>query len=442
MNYSSPSDRIFISNLSIAKNIAFWVCFFGLTISIPAVLPLVLLTAAVLAPLRAVWAAQALVISWLVSFMNPGLVGTVPGLFFLKLFILTMVGIQVVILLLRHRSVPASHMALFIFGIFSCLISVNSQIPSLSFLKAFLFTLGILCSLTVIRYVPNPAFFLQWLLVMGGAIVVFSLPLVLSGTGYLRNGTGFQGILSHPQAFGMFMSLLTTWVASDLFYSSRPLLPRRLLWPLFVLAVGFLLMSEARVALIAFVVSFVFVGVFLSKGIKGVLYLTLAIFTVGVMLFLFEAPKQLLSEFLLKRRSDVSGLSELYWNSRGEVLLHSLDNFKENFLLGIGFGVPSDLTSIEITYDTTLGIPISAPIEKGFFLFALLEETGIIGGMIFLVALGSLFFRSFTRVDPPIVALAITAVLLNTTENTLFSMSGFGLFIWIILALTSLPART
>ena len=135
MNYSSPSDRIFISNLSIAKNIAFWVCFFGLTISIPAVLPLVLLTAAVLAPLRAVWAAQALVISWLVSFMNPGLVGTVPGLFFLKLFILTMVGIQVVILLLRHRSVPASHMALFIFGIFSCLISVNSQIPALSFLN-------------------------------------------------------------------------------------------------------------------------------------------------------------------------------------------------------------------------------------------------------------------------------------------------------------------
>jgi hypothetical protein len=430
--------NLYDTKTSSQKHFIFWFAFFFLALAVPASLPLILLLAAMLAVVRSLWAAQALVISWLVSFINPGLVGTIPNLFFLKFFILLMVCIRAVVLLFRHKTIPGSHLALIAFGVVMCLLSGTSQLPSLSFLKALLFTLGLFGTLTVVRFIPNPSFFLHWLQIMGAVIVVVSLPLIAGGSGYLRNGTGFQGVLNHPQAFGMFMSLFGTWIAVDLFFSPRPVLSRPVLWTLLILSLGFLFMSEARVALLSAVLSFGFVGIFLSKGGKGMLYFGLAIGAVLTMFFFFDAPKELVSEFLLKRRSNLSGLIELYWNSRGDILVKSIDNFGSHLTFGIGFGVPSDLSSVEIIYDTTLGVPISAPIEKGFFLIALLEETGVVGSVIFLTGLVALLVRSFTAAPAPISALALTSLLLNTTENTLFSMSGFGLFIWIVLALPSM----
>src|SRR5690606_11413311 len=39
-------------------------------------------------------------------------------------------------------------------------------------------------------------------------LMIVSLPLLVLPVGYLRNGTGFQGVLNHPQAFGPTMALL------------------------------------------------------------------------------------------------------------------------------------------------------------------------------------------------------------------------------------------
>jgi len=53
-------------------------------------------------------------------------------------------------------------------------------------------------------------------------VMVTSLPLLMLPSGFLTNGTGFQGILSQPQAFGAIMGLLGAWAFSRALEQQRP----------------------------------------------------------------------------------------------------------------------------------------------------------------------------------------------------------------------------
>ena len=48
-------------------------------------------------------------------------------------------------------------------------------------------------------------------------VMPVSLPMLALPVGYLRNGTGFLGLLNHRQAFGPTMALLGAWSASQMF---------------------------------------------------------------------------------------------------------------------------------------------------------------------------------------------------------------------------------
>ena len=53
-------------------------------------------------------------------------------------------------------------------------------------------------------------------------LMMVSLPLLLiPSIGYFRNGSGFQGILNHPQVFGPTMALLGAWAGSRMFSENR-----------------------------------------------------------------------------------------------------------------------------------------------------------------------------------------------------------------------------
>ena len=82
------------------------------------------------------------------------------------------------------------------------------------------------------------------------AVMVFSLPLLEMPAGYLVNGTGFQGILSHPQAFGLTMALLGAWAISWMVALRRPSWSLVLLGPV---CLGLVVLSEARTAALGLV---------------------------------------------------------------------------------------------------------------------------------------------------------------------------------------------
>ena len=81
-----------------------------------------------------------------------------------------------------------------------------SSLPSISVFKSVGFSLGLLCVIRLAMLTWNRndemlLFFAQ----LGIAVFITSVPLLGSSAGYSKNGSGFNGILNHPQTLGVFV---------------------------------------------------------------------------------------------------------------------------------------------------------------------------------------------------------------------------------------------
>lgn len=99
-----------------------------------------------------------------------------------------------------------------------------SPLPDVSILKSLswlIVTTTLLSAWSSLTYDERERLFKQLYLGLV-AIMIISLPLFVLPLGYLRNGSGFQGILNHPQAFGPTMAILGAIAASKLFAEKKP----------------------------------------------------------------------------------------------------------------------------------------------------------------------------------------------------------------------------
>lgn len=277
--------------------------------------------------------------------------------------------------------------------------------------------------------------------IFGGLIVVMllSLPLLASPLGYLRNETGFQGVLNHPQAFGPTMALLGAWAASRMFAEKRPpWLVLGLVPACFVLCV----LSEARIAglslLIGVAISVVAAPLLYGRSgsIMAGLHSDRVKLVVLLLLTLGMSFSSLVTERIqsfITKRSDAVTVGEAYDNSRGYMLDRMLTNIYEKPLVGIGFGISSELWQMDVVRDEIFGLPVSAPVEKGVLPVAVLEELGLIGLFGVAVWIWQLL-RRIARAGITPLCVSITSLLLNMGESTLFSPGGLGLLSLILLS--------
>lgn len=272
-------------------------------------------------------------------------------------------------------------------------------------------------------------------------IMVVSLPLLILPLGYLRNGSGFQGILNHPQVFGPTMALLGAWEASKMFAESRP---RWSSIGIVGICLVLVILSEARTAGVSLVLG---IGIavllipllsgkqlnFILPGLKSKRLWGVVGF--ALMLGLLFAPgiADSVEHYISKsgRAGDVQSLAEAYDRSRGGIIDEMMENVKQEPFSGIGFGIASNLHEMDVHRDPFLGLPVSASIEKGVMPLAILEETGLIGLLLVALWLWMLVRRSSNGGVTPL-AVTATALLLNMGESTFFSPGGAGLLSLIL----------
>lgn len=280
---------------------------------------------------------------------------------------------------------------------------------------------------------------LFWGLVL---VLLVSLPMAALPFGYQRNGSGFQGILNHPQAFGPTMALLGAWAAARMFGEAKPG------WWLLGLAgacVILVLMSQARTAGLAMVggvalsilIAPSFAGRSIGRMVPGLRSKRLWT-VIGAMLIVGVAFAPRIAEtvgyYITKAgRVEASSFAEIYDRSRGRLMNAMLENIAEQPLTGIGFGIASEPWTMEVSRDPFLGLPTGASIEKGVTPLMVLEEVGIFGAMLVALWLFRLL-RSGARSGLAPFAVCSTALLLNMGEATLFSPGGLGLLPMILLA--------
>lgn len=273
-------------------------------------------------------------------------------------------------------------------------------------------------------------------------LVLASLPLAFSEIGYLRNGTGFQGVLSHPQAFGPVVAIMGAWVAGRMLSISRPRW-RDIVF--FGLCLVLIVMSEARTAGLALVLGLVS-AMLVSPWIAGIPRRLLmpglgsrrlhAIGLIAVIGVVAASPGlSSIFENYVQKRSDAEDLFEVIHLSRGPLMEAMIANIQEEPLTGIGFAIASDPFSIEIERDPILGLPLSGTIgiEKGVMPIALLEELGVFGFSV--VALWVwLMVRRAVKTGVVAFAVMVTLLFTNLGESTLFFPGGMGLLMLILLA--------
>lgn len=274
------------------------------------------------------------------------------------------------------------------------------------------------------------------------AIMVLSLPLLaIPSIGYLRNGAGFQGIFSQPQAFGPTMALLGAWSGARMLAESRP----QWRW---VLLTGsclvLVVLSGARTGGLGMVFGLagavLLVPALARRPVRVMLpgirsrriYLVAGAAMIGALLSGTLLTDRL-GEYFSKRGEEVTSIGGAYQQSRGALITDMMDNIAEHPWTGIGFGIASRPDEMIVDRDPVLGLPTSAAIEKGVFPVALVEEVGLFGAVAVLAWIWMVVRRA-SRASVTALALVLTTLLLNMGENTFFSTGGLGLLPLILLA--------
>lgn len=395
-------------------------------------------------------AIQALFLSWLISMFNPGLA---PEASFGSIGRYAVIAGAMLSVLLRSDKSAITYPVLttLLLGAFIIAHSlVVSSIPDVSVLKGISFVVVFATLLSAWRSL-NPQQRVQTeFFVFGGmiAIVLASLPFITGGVGYLRNGTGFQGILNHPQAFGPFVALLCVWLAGR-FLSER----KMPLWQVGLLALCPVLVmaSEARTAGLALALGIALPVAFslmsvryrLTKLLPGILTarfaVAIAVVGIGVLAFSTVIFTQL--EFFLFKsgRSTGTNLVDAMEASRGILVFKMIDNIKEYPIGGIGFGIASFPDAMAVARDPFFGLPVGAPIEKGVMPLAVVEELGIPGAMLVFAWLWMLIRRS-ARAGFASLTVITTALVINLGENIFFSAGGMGLLLMVLVTWAATPA--
>jgi hypothetical protein len=318
-----------------------------------------------------------------------------------------------------------------------------SSFPVISVFKTISFSLGLLCviRLSILTQKRNDEMLL-FVAEMGVAVFSISAILLPLGAGYSRNARGFNGVLNHPQALGVFLVMTGAVTFAAAFKAPRL---HHILIVLGLAQWSMIFLTGARTALVAISLGgIVYVCEVVVQGRKKsrISYLPLpfvAMTSIGLVLVVTLAPgiRESFGAFLVK--GDEQSLdhpeSALVDSSRAGQIYDALEVAEGHPLLGYGFGVDPDSQSNMDSNGAQLGgIPLSAPVEQGFLPLATVAQIGLVGSAFVLVFLFSIY--QVARVDSGETSALFAAVLgVNLGEMIFYSVGGLGILMWLVLSL-------
>jgi len=252
----------------------------------------------------------------------------------------------------------------------------------------------------------------------------------------------FTGMTNQSQCLGPCVAALATLLLADLVFGVKK--ANKLYLALLACVPVLVYKTSSRTALGTLAIGvltvlFLFAharGVGVRWRAKVVRTAVLVVFAAFVAAVALPGVRQGAVKFLMKWNGDdvraedltVEGLTA----SRQGKMDESLFYFRQSPLIGNGFQVSAGMKDLSAS---NTGFVLSAPIEKGVWVTAVLEEGGIIGAFLFwafvFVAVGGMV-RAKAYVGASVL---VTFLASNLGEFAFFSMSYIGGFIWAMLFL-------
>ena len=337
-----------------------------------------------------------------------------------------------------------------------CIISAQGFSPGVSYLKLILFFSVYLAMFgvanTVNRSTRTNAKLLRSAvlaiisLVIIGSVLIIPIPSLSLMTGkaameaMLAGETVslFQGMTSHSQVMGPMAAIMGTLVFADLAFSIKK-------WDRFylllLLCVSIVIYrSSSRTGMGTFVAGCGMVAflVMRARGLgrnwKGRLLMAITVFTVCGSIAAFALPgmRDKIAQFALKV-TDTKGAEkvtvESMFSSRQALMDEAIQNFKNKPIQGNGFQVSS---AMAYEKRSSLKDYLTAPIEKGIWIYAIPEEGGIVGMVLFcgwLLVLFPLLIKRHAYIGACVFFAFLVS---NFGEFSMFSMSYIGGLYWTL----------
>jgi hypothetical protein len=403
--------------------------------------------AAFIGPARAL---QALMISTLIVYANPNIVklGSADGIL-----------LRVVFLAAVLRILPTMRgsdlRVIWPVWLFSGVCALGSWIASpavdISMMKIITFALAATVVPIAYKHLTPPQLekLQKWVITVGITVIGLSaLTLLKPGFGAGRNG-GLQGLLNQPQALGIFIAPFAAWAIAGVLLMKRRASKLELWVALGVVVL--IVLTRARTAGFA---TFFGVGLAMASRMlarrnrqqaglaRPLLVGGFVLAAVAVLAVTTTQFASIAKEYAFKGTQDENrDLGEAFYASRGGGVEAQWQNFKTKPMTGNGFGVQADgkFRSGVVKF---MGIPISAPVEKGFLPTAILEDAGVPGGLALLFMVVWLGRYAWRCADLRWRAMFLACLGMNIGECVLLSPGGIGMFDWLLLSLTLFAYRT
>ena len=352
------------------------------------------------------------------SLMNPGIAVSISSVAILKWLCIFYLSIYLLVLF-RYKS--RAYLKILPYFVFFALYLVIVQffVSSYPIVSLFKIIAWIIPFLAIVKGITaNSA--INWIYMINrllGILIFGSLLTIPFNFAYLRNGHALQGLLNHPNMFGI---VIVLFLAGWMFEHKNKLS----LATIVVAGLSFILiyLSESRTSLISAVI-LCFAYIFFSNircGIKIIILILLLIAGLFI-IFTENSIKNIIVEFLLKGGT---GFSDIV-NSREDQISANISRYLENPILGTGFSVPyvKGVISYSFSFDLI--------VENGNIIFALLGDIGILGSLFFLFCYARILFLG----KPSSFVLFLAPFLICLGEMVFFSTNNLAPLLYMFFAI-------
>ena len=247
----------------------------------------------------------------------------------------------------------------------------------------------------------------------------------------------FKGMTWHSQSLGPLIYVFCPFLQGDMLFNINK--PDKLYLAMIAICPILVYKTSSRTAM-AVLICGILIMLILFQGshtIRGSWKSkVMSISTIlGVLMFVAVATipdaRQGMVNYALKYSNDdhAKFSTEEMMATRQALIDRAIYNWRKKPLIGNGFQV-----SDEMQYEHRKGFAdyLSAPIEKGVWISAVLEEGGVIGLSLFCFFWITAFFSLWAGRFYGTASLLLSLVIMNMAEFTIFSMSGIGGFIWCL----------
>lgn len=353
----------------------------------------------------------------------------------------------------RKNAVVGCLLGMLVYTIYMFLPSTTGWWPMISFLKLILFSTVYMALISMANTAISArkfnvarlrsAFLAVAIYIVLGSVLLIPFPAISSMTpeellGSTNVVSLYKGMTNHSQWLGPLAAAFGIMIFGDLLLSIQRW--DKLYTVLLICCPVLVFKSASRTAMGTFLIgmAFIFYRFIKARKVKSVWRarafsaVSCAIALGGLLLLALPSGRDSVARFILKYNTEAS-MAEVNMEdtivTRKGLVDRQMENFKASPAFGNGFQVSEEMQYMS---EHSSGMMLSAPIEKGVWISAILEEGGVIGLLIY----GTFFITALVMMISKHYYISATIFLSvhvsNLGEFSMFSMSGCGGQWWML----------